>query len=57
MSHSFLNIDRNNISHNTNDYENIINRINLLNSNMNKKEDDIKNIINEIIINFDFKKY
>jgi len=43
MSHSFLNIDRNN----TNDYENIINRINLLNSNMNKKEDDIKNIINE----------
>ena len=47
MSLSFLNKNRNSSLHNINDNEDILNRINLLNSNMNKKEDDIKNIINE----------
>jgi chromosome segregation ATPase len=38
---------KNNISYNINNLEDIINKIKLLNANINKKEDDIKNIINE----------
>ena len=38
---------KNNISYNINNIEDIINKIKILNVNINKKEDDIKNIINE----------
>ena len=38
---------KNNISYNINNIEDIINKIKILNENINKKEDDIKNIINE----------
>jgi hypothetical protein len=49
MSHSLIdkNKQKNDISHNINNIEDIINKIKILNANINKKEDDIKNIINE----------
>ena len=41
------NKQKNDISYNINNIEDIINKIKIFNENINKKEDDIKNIINE----------